>query len=388
MPTLFERISQSAYMPTARTTLMVSLFLLLVMSLLMIISASVPVAIKYGMPELRFFWMQLLYIGIGGTAAYVVYRLPLNLYFKFPVLVCAWVVIVFLLLLTLLVADKINGSRRWLDLGFFNLQTAEFTKILMVLVISDYVVRRSGEVRQNMWTSWKLLFWYTPVIGLFLLHPDFGSVAVVIASASVVLFVSGVPKRDFFTFAGAVSVLIAVVVWLADYRRARILSYWNPFDDTSHRDFQLARSLSAFARGEWNGVGYGNSILKLSHLPEAHTDFLLSITGEELGFFGVFFVLLLQALIIGAIMKISHSALKRRQLRLSYMVFGFGVVLFGQVLINAGMAMGLLPPKGLTLPFYSFGGSSLLSVMIAVGIILKVDKCSEQIHRDNKNREY
>lgn len=388
MPTFFDKINQSAYLPSARTTLLVSLFLLMSTSLLMIISASLSVAIKYEVPHLRFFYMQLLYIGIGSLGAYILYRLPLQVYFKFTSILMAWAVIVLLLLLTLLLGDKINGSRRWLNLGIFNLQTAEFAKVLMVVVISDYVVRRSGEVRQSMWASWKLVFWYVPVLGLFLLHPDFGSFAVVAASAIVILFISGVPNRHFWTLVAVVAVLVGMLVWFADYRQARVLSYWNPFDDTSHSDFQLARSLSAFARGEFSGVGYGNSVLKLAHLPEAHTDFLLSITGEELGFLGVSFVLVLQAIIVASIMKISHTALKRRQLRLSYMVFGFATVLFGQVLINAGMAMGLLPPKGLTLPFYSFGGSSLLSVMMMIGIVLKVDKVSEQIHLDNKNREY
>lgn len=388
MPTFFEKISQSAYLPSARTTLIVSLFLLMTTSLLMIISASLPAAIKLEMPQLRFFWMQLLYIFIGLGAAYVAYRLPLKVYFKFSTLVVAWVVIVVLLLLTWLVGNEINGSKRWLNFGFFNLQTAEFAKLLMVLVVSDYVVRRSGEVRQNMWSSWKLLIWYGVVVIFLLLHPDFGSIMVVVASATIILFISGVPKRDFWIFLGIISTVIAVMLWQADYRRARVLSYWDPFDDTSHTDFQLARSLSAFARGEWTGVGYGNSILKLSHLPEAHTDFILAITGEELGFWGVCFVLLLQAAITGSIMKISYTALKRRQLRLSYLTFGFATVIFGQVVINAGMEMGLLPTKGLTLPFYSFGGSSLLSMMIMIGIILKVDKCSEQIHQENKNREY
>ena len=368
---------------------MTSLFLLLSMSLLMIASASVPFAMTKGLSPMTFFYSQATYIIISLVAGMIVYRLPLKWYFEFGLLALAWGVLLGLLILTLAIGTVTNGSQRWLNFGVFNFQTSEFVKLLMVLVIADYVVRRSAEVRGSLMAGWRLTVWYLPMIGLILWQPDYGSVAVIIATASVILFVSGVPLPHYAALVLAVF-LPALIYGLlsSDYRKERIMSFLNPFDDVQDTDYQLSRSLIAFGRGEFNGVGYGNSVQKLSHLPEAHTDFILAITGEELGFLGVAFVLLLEVLIVAMIMKISHTTLKRRQLRLSYMVFGFGVVIFGQVLINAGMNMGLMPPKGLTLPFYSFGGSSMLMVFIMIAMILKSDKGSECIYLENKNREY
>ena len=166
---------------------------------------------------------------------------------------------------------------------------------------------------------------------------------------------------------------------MASYRIRRVTSFLDPFDDLRDTDYQLGRSIVAFARGEWTGVGYGESIQKLSHLPEAHTDFLLAITGEELGFFGVSFLLILEIIMIWVIMKVSYDTLKRRQGRLSYFAFGVGVLFFGQVFINAGMTMGLLPTKGLTMPFFSFGGSSMVINLMMMGVLLRVMKDSPKI---------
>lgn len=303
-------------------------------------------------------------------------------------MVAGWVFLVLLLVLTLLVGTKINGSTRWLDFGPVNLQVAEFAKLMMVFVAADYVVRRSAEVRESIWSGWRLLIWYTPVLLLVFWQPDFGSVVVIFLTAVVILFVSGVPLRHYLFLGLAGLPMLVVGMIMADYRQARLLSFLDPFDDLQKTDYQLARSLVAFGRGEVNGMGYGDSVLKLSHLPEAHTDFILAITGEELGFLGVGFVLALQAVMIGSVMKISHTCLKRRQLRLSYATFGFATILFGQLLINAGMNMGIMPTKGLTLPFYSFGGSSMLMFMMMIAIVLKVDKESPFIYRNNLNREY
>lgn len=389
MSSWFSKITSTnfSYLPKASNVLMSALFMLIITSLLMIASASIPFTQMHDMPDLRFFWFQMAYVLVGAVLAWVVYQVPLKWYFNFPLLVAGWLLLLSLLGLTLLSAP-INGSRRWLDLGVVNLQTAEFAKLLMVLVISDYVVRRSAEVRSSMWSGWRLLVWYVPVLVLIFAQPDYGSLAVIVATAFILLFISGAPYRHYLFLMVACLPVLALGMWSAEYRQARLLSFWDPFDDVQNSDFQLARALAAFGRGETTGVGYGNSVLKLSHLPEAHTDFILAITGEELGFVGVAFVLTLLAVIVFCVMRISLTALKRRQLRLSYIVFGFGTILFGQILINAGMNMGILPTKGLTLPFYSFGGSSMLMFMVMMAIVLKVAHQSDEINAQNKNREY
>lgn len=384
----WQNLLQSPYIPSAHSLLVVGLFALIMLSLLMIASASIPFAQQHNLPELKFFWSQTTYVLMGVLFGLVVYQIPLKWYFQMPLMVPAWLLLNLLLLLTLLVGTPINGSKRWLDFGVLNLQTAEFAKLLMLMIISDYVVRRSAEVREGIMAGARLLIWYTPALLLIVVQPDFGSCVVIGLTAFIILFISGVPARHYIFLLAAVMPVIITVLLFSDYRSARVFSYSDPFDDVLGTDYQLSRSLVAFGRGEFTGVGYGDSILKLSHLPEAHTDFILSITGEELGFLGVTLVFLLEALIVGCIMRISYIALKRRQLRLSYMTFGFATIIFGQVMINGGMTMALLPTKGLTLPFYSFGGSSMLMFLMMIAITLKTAKESGEIYQQNKNREY
>lgn len=387
MPQYVQKLL-SLNLPSARTTLLVSLGLLLTLSLLMIASASIPFALAKDLYPMRFFWSQLLYIGLGVAAAYVVYNLPLRIYCKFSNVLALWLGVVALLILTAIFAVPINGSKRWLNIAGFSLQSAELAKMVMVMVAAEYVVRRSADMRGSLWGGWRLLLWYLPIVTLLVLQPDFGSTAVIVATLLAIAFISGAPLRDYVFITTVIGVTMAAGMAFADYRRERLMSFWDPFDDIQDTDYQLSRSLIAFGRGEFSGVGYGDSVQKLSHLPEAHTDFILAITGEELGFIGVSFVLLLGALIVAAIMHISYATLKRRQLRLSYMVFGFATVIFGQIFINAGMNMGILPTKGLTLPFYSFGGSALLVNMMMIGFILKVDKESEGIDRMGLSRNF
>lgn len=387
MPQYVQKLL-SFNLPSARTTLLVSLGLLSTLSLLMIASASIPFALAKDLYPMRFFWSQLLYIGLGVAAAYVVYNLPLRIYCKFSNVLALWLGVVALLILTAIFAVPINGSKRWLNIAGFSLQSAELAKMVMVMVAAEYVVRRSADMRGSLWGGWRLLLWYLPIVTLLVLQPDFGSTAVIVATLLAIAFISGAPLRDYAFITTVIGVTMAAGMAFADYRRERLMSFWDPFDDIQDTDYQLSRSLIAFGRGEFSGVGYGDSVQKLSHLPEAHTDFILAITGEELGFIGVSFVLLLGALIVAAIMHISYATLKRRQLRLSYMVFGFATVIFGQIFINAGMNMGILPTKGLTLPFYSFGGSALLVNMMMIGFILKVDKESESIDRMGLSRNF
>lgn len=375
-------------LPSVRTVLLVSLGLLLSLSLLMIASASIPFALAKGLQSMRFFWSQLLYIGVGLVGALFVYKLPLRIYCRFSNVLALWIVVLVLLALTAIFAVPINGSKRWLNIGGFSLQAAEIAKMVMVMVASEYVVRRSADIRGSIWGGWRLALWYIPILFFLVTQPDYGSTAVIMMTLLVIAFISGSPLRDYAFITSIVVIILGVGMWFADYRRTRLLSFWDPFDDIQDTDYQLSRSLIAFGRGQISGVGYGDSVQKLSHLPEAHTDFILAITGEELGFLGVMFVLLLEVLIVASIMSISYAALKRRQLRLSYMIFGFAVVIFGQIFINAGMNMGILPTKGLTLPFYSFGGSALLVNMMMIGFILKVNKESESIDRLGMSRNF
>lgn len=386
----FERLSACAFMPKARTWIVVSLGLLMMMSLLMVASASIPFANMKAMSELKFFWSQLGYMTIATAFAALLYRVPVRWYYDHLVIVVLFLSLVFLLIATLIFGQSINGSKRWLSLFGISFQPAEFAKTFMVVATAAFMHRRSAEIRHKsiVLSGGRLLVWYAPILALLIFQPDYGSVIVIGATLIVLLFVGGVRFIQLAMLVVVLAVLGALGAWQQQYRQGRILSFSDPFADPLGAGYQLSRSLMAFGRGEWTGVGYGNSVQKLLHLPEAHTDFLLAITGEELGLFGVVSVIVLEFVIIAAMLRISYKALMRRQLKCSYTVFGFAVIIFGQVCINAGMNMGILPTKGLTLPFYSYGGSSMLFAILMIAMTLKIDEQSPIIAENGTNREY
>ena len=377
----------SRWMPSLRSVLMTTVAMILVISLLMVSSASIPFAQSKNLGDFYFFTHQLAYIVIGMMFGYVMYKTPLKITFRLDIILVAMFMCVLAIIYTVLAGSVINGSRRWIEIGGINFQPVEMAKLLMILFTADYLVRRSEEVRYSM-AGFLRLAGIAGVLSLvIMLQPDFGSVVVIMGCTAAMMFVGGLPKRLLMIIMGIMTVGGFIGITSAQYRLKRVMSFLDPFDDLRNSDYQLGRSIVAFARGEWFGVGYGESVQKLSHLPEAHTDFLLAITGEELGFFGVMFLLFLQLCLIATVMRISFNALKRRQSRLSYFAFGVGVLFFGQVFVNAGMTMGMLPTKGLTMPFFSYGGSSMVVNLIIIGILLRILKESPAIP-PNESRYY
>ena len=387
----FSRSNSSSYaktgsdgvlsLPSARAILIASVGCMMVLSLLMVASASIPFALSRGMTELYFFNNQLLYMCIGLFLAFLPYKfVPLKMLYQTGTQFFLLMVTALLLVITLF-GTPIYGSKRWLSLGGFNFQVAELAKLVVIVFVADFVVRRSFEVRNG----WDGFLRISLVIGLLtfllLLQPDFGSLVVIVGTVFAIFYIAGAPYKQFIALGAVVSVLGVLAVTLVQYRLTRALSFLDPFDDIQDTDYQLARSLIAFGRGQFTGVGYGESVQKLSHLPEAHTDFLLAITGEELGFVGVTLILLLEALIIGSAMRISYNALKRRQMRMSYTAFGIGIIFIAQTIINAAMNMGAMPTKGLTMPFFSYGGSSMLISLVMVALLLKIYKESPEIEK-------
>lgn len=366
-------------MPSSGSMLLVSVACLMVLSLIMVASASIPFANMHDIEQLYFFKHQLMYMGLGLVAGFIAYKVRLRWLYDMLTLATGLIVIFILLVVTLLVGDEINGSKRWIEIGSFNFQVAELVKLVMVVFTADFVVRRGDEVRRGHGGIFRMGVLVMMLVGLFLSQPDFGSLVIIIGVILAIFFVAGAPwsQSVFLLVAGLLGAAYAVM--FQEYRMTRATSFFNPFDDIQGSDYQLARSLIAFGRGELTGVGYGESVQKLAHLPEAHTDFLLAITGEELGFVGVLTILLLEAVMIASAMRISYIALKNRQMRLSYTAFGFAVIFIGQVVINAGMNVGLMPTKGLTLPFFSYGGSSMLVSLVMVGLLLNIHKRTNQI---------
>lgn len=347
---------------------------LLLVGLVAISSAS----IEYADLHYKSTWFHtvrhLIYLAIAITGAAAVYRVPLNFWQETG---WVWLFVALALLILVLIPGigrEVNGSQRWLPLGPFTLQPSEFAKMAMVIYLAGYMVRREHEVR-NEWQGFlkpmAVLFATTL---LLMIEPDFGATVIVAASAFGMLFLAGVKLGHFLlVLAGAVGALLVLVV-SEPYRVKRLTAYTDPWADPYDTGFQLTQSLIAFGRGEWFGVGLGNSVQKLFYLPEAHTDFVFSIWAEETGFVGALAVIALYVALIGRILWVGRSAQLGQQPFGAYLCYGVALIFSGQAFVNMGVSSGLLPTKGLTLPFVSYGGTSLIVCCAMLALVLRVDR--------------
>ena len=278
-----------------------------------------------------------------------------------------------LLFATLAVGRTVNGAKRWIGFGFFNIQPAELAKLALITFIASYLVRRSDEVRGNFIGFVKPLAVVFMLAFMLLLQPDLGSVVVLFVCTFGLLFIGGAKVIQFIAIiAAGLAALVGLIVF-EPYRMRRVTSFLDPWADPFGSGYQLTQSLMAFGRGGLFGQGLGNSVQKLSYLPEAHTDFVFAILGEELGYSGVLAVLFLQLLLAMKALKIGRTALLRSKLYEGYLACGIGIWFSFQTVVNVGAAAGMLPTKGLTLPLVSYGGSSLIAITMAVAILLRID---------------
>jgi cell division protein FtsW len=278
-----------------------------------------------------------------------------------------------LLFAVLAIGRTVNGAKRWIGFGFFNIQPAELAKLALIVFIASYLVRRSDEVRMNFFGFIKPLAVVFVMAFMLLLQPDLGSVIVLFVCTFGLLFIGG---AKVYQFIGLILVGLAALVGLIlfePYRMRRVTSFLDPWADPFGSGYQLTQSLMAFGRGGLFGQGLGNSVQKLSYLPEAHTDFVFAILGEELGYSGVLAVLFLQLLLAMKALQIGRTALLRSRLYEGYLACGIGIWFSFQTVVNVGAAAGMLPTKGLTLPLVSYGGSSLIAITMAVAILLRID---------------
>jgi len=283
-----------------------------------------------------------------------------------------------LLILVLIpgVGREVNGSQRWLPLGPFTLQPSEFAKLAVVIYLAGYMVRREHEVRHQWQGFLKPMAVLFATTLLLMIEPDFGATVIVVVTAFGMLFLAGVKVGHFMVVGlGALGALL-VLVASAPYRVKRLTAFTDPWADPYNTGFQLTQSLIAFGRGEWLGVGLGNSVQKLFYLPEAHTDFVFSIWAEETGFVGAVAVIGLFAALIGRILWAGRRAFMAENAFGAYICYGVALVFSGQAFVNMGVSSGLLPTKGLTLPFVSYGGTSLIVCCAMLGVVLRIDRDS------------
>lgn len=365
-----------------RNVLIFCVLALLCIGSIMVASASMPYAERMHENPFHYISRHGISIFVAAVAAFLAYKIPLKVWFNNTFFL--WIITIVLLVAVLFVGTEVNGSKRWIRIAGFTLQASEVAKVMMAIFTADYVVRRAEEVRNNIKGLVRLSAIMGATVGLIILEPDLGATVVITLTMLGVFFLAGAPWIQFgvafMTLVGA----FAAAILLEPYRLQRLLSFSNPWEDPLGTGYQLSNALMAFGRGEWAGVGLGHSIQKMSYLPEAHTDFMLAVLGEEFGFLGIFVVLSLSFAMLIACIKIGHRALKNQYLRAGYLAYGISIIFLLQIMVNAGMNMGMLPTKGLTLPFISYGGSSLIMCAVMVSLILKIEASTHEI---NPSRE-
>lgn len=341
--------------------------------LVLIASASVSHADSLYGDSLFFAKRHSLYLILGLIGAGFIAILPSTLWRDYGVL---FLVIGLLLLVAVLIpglGKKVNGSQRWFDLGVITVQASEIVKFCMIVFFSSYLSRKQHELQQG-WKGFSVSMLIIAVVAALLLkEPDFGSTVVISATAVAILFLAGMRLFQFALVICGGGVVLAILATSTNYRMDRLIGFIDPWKVQFDSGYQLTQSLIAFGRGEWFGLGLGGSIQKLFYLPEAHTDFIVAILAEEFGLIGVATVLLLFAALISRILLMVKRAMAKDDKFAAFAAFGIAIMFSAQVFINIGVASGLLPTKGLTLPFVSWGGSSLLANFALVGFLLRLD---------------
>jgi len=360
-----------------------SALLLLAFGLVMVYSASIAMAEASpgtGYHAWYFLVRHAVFLAFGLVAAFFTFQVPMRVWQRFAI----WFFVVggALLVLVLIpgIGKSVNGSKRWISFVVLNVQPSEFMKLAVVLYAASYAVRKAAFLHAEQPLRQTLLRGFAPLsavmvlIGaLLLVEPDFGAFVVILAIAFAILFVGGLDWRLFLGLAVLLPAALGAILIAAPYRVQRLTNFLDPWSDPLHKGYQLSHSLIAFGRGEWFGVGLGASVEKLLYLPEAHTDFLLAVIAEELGFVGVAAVIALFAWLLFRAYAIGRQAARHSRPFAALVAHGIGAWIGVQAFINMGVNMGVLPTKGLTLPLLSFGGSGIVANCMAVAILLRID---------------
>jgi cell division protein FtsW len=358
--------------------------LLMAIGMVMVYSASIATAeaSRYTGANPAYFLMRhTIFLGAALAAAIAVFLLPVRFWQKCSPL--AFLACLLLLVLVLMpgIGREVNGARRWLDLGAITVQPSELVKLAAVLYAADYTVRKHAVLKSFRRGLLPMLAVMMFVSWLLLREPDFGALVVIAVTAFGILFLGGMNGRHFAALVAMLALGFALLVLTSEYRMQRIFGFMDPWTDPFGRGYQLSHALIAFGRGEWLGVGLGASVEKLFYLPEAHTDFLLAVIAEELGFLGVAAVIGLFVWVVMRAFAIGRQAALRERHFAALVAQGIGIWIGVQALINMGVNMGLLPTKGLTLPLMSFGGTGLLANSVAVALLLRIDWENRQLAR-------
>ncbi len=345
---------------------------LLSWGLVMVASASVAVGEKLGGSSMFFFWRQLLFIALGLAACSAMFCVPSAWWQKSRWWLLGLAIV--LLAAVAVVGVTVNGARRWLDIpGLFRLQASEPARLAFIVWLAGHIVKRQVQLQTTFMGFINPLIFLAPLLMFFLMEPDLGATVILLAVTFLMLFLGGARLLWLGLLAALAAGAITLLILTVSYRIRRVMSFTDPWADALGSGFQLTQSLIAVGRGEWFGVGLGNSVQKLMYLPEMHTDFIFAILAEEFGLIGVLTLMVLFGIVVWRGFKIGQIAEQLDRRFAAYLCYGLAGWLGLQALINMGVNMGVLPTKGLTLPLMSYGGSSLVTVSLMIGLILRVD---------------
>lgn len=366
--------------------LLVSAIALMVVGVVMISSASMDMAADTTGNAYYYVIRQLVFAMMGCGLALVAVNIPISWWQRSGWLLLAAGLAMLVLVLTP-VGRTVNGSTRWIPFGLFNVQVSEVAKLCLVAYLAGYVVRRRDELL-NTWPGFlKPLAILGVASFLLVIEPDFGATVVLVAAAAGMIFLSGVRLGRFVPLILALILIGSLLILTQPYRIKRVVSYLDPWKDQFDSGYQLTQSLIAFGRGEWFGVGLGNSVQKLFYLPEAHTDFIFAIIAEEFGLVGALTVLTLFAVLVVSGLVIARRAERAGMPYAACFGYGLSLIIGLQAGINMAVSTGLLPTKGLTLPLVSYGGSSLMMTCIAIGVLVRIDMERQDKARAGNKRD-
>jgi cell division protein FtsW len=351
----------------------VTVLALLGLGLLMVASASIVVSDHQLHQPFYFFYKQLIFIIFGFVIGTVVVQFEIEFWEKIGGTLLLGTMLLLALVLFPGVGHSVNGSMRWISLGFIGIQVSDIAKFAVVVYMAGYLLRYNADIKVTFLGFLKPMGLLGVILLLLLKEPDFGAAVVIMATALGMMFLAGMRLRNFIVLMALVLTGLAIIAVSAPYRLLRLTSFMNPWAHPFNSGYQLTQSLIAFGRGGWFGVGIGKSIQKLFYLPEAHTDFLFAVIAEELGLVGMLVVMGLFAFLVVRIFMIGRQAQRLGQHFAGFLAYGFGLWIAIQFAVSMGVNSGLLPTKGLTLPFMSYGGSSMLVNCITIAVLLRID---------------
>lgn len=353
--------------------LLICTLALISIGLIMMTSASISSADKIFNNAFYYLERQSVFVLAGLVLGYVAWKVPLSFWYEIRPLLLVTGLLLLIVVLIPGVGQTVNGSTRWIRLGGINIQISEIAKILIVIFLAGYLTKQQEFLKHSIKTVIVPILLLLVVAGLLLAEPDFGATVVIFATALSMMLLAGVQLRVFVVLLGAAGAGLFVLAYTTPYRMQRMISFLDPWADPFNSGFQLSQSLIAFGRGEWFGVGLGESVQKLFYLPEAHTDFVFAVIAEEMGVIGALIVIGLYTCIAWRALKIGRSCQELGQHFAAFLSFGIGSWLIFQAYVNIGVNMGVLPTKGLTLPFMSYGGSSMIMSCFALALLLRAD---------------